>query len=169
SMAFSLTIGSATLSITTPSPLPSGLVGLPYSQTILASGGTSPYTYSVTSGALPGGVTLSAAGGLAGIATVAGTFTFTIQATDSASSSVSKPFSVTIGSGGFAVATAALPNGAIGVAYSQALSGIGGTTPYRYAVIGGSLPTGITLNSAGILSGTPTANGTSSFTVQITD
>ncbi len=59
-------------------------MGVPYSQTIAGSGGTSPYTFGVTSGALPPGLTLTAAGLLSGTPTSAGTSTFTIRGTDAA-------------------------------------------------------------------------------------
>ena len=69
-----------------------------------------------------------------------------------------------------AVATAALPDGAVGSAYSPTLTATGGTTPYAWAVTAGSLPAGLTLAaSTGVVSGTPTAVGGSSFTVEVTD
>ena len=66
-----------------PATLPSGLVGSPYSQAITATGGTGTYTYAVTAGALPAGLTLSAGGLLSGTPTAAGAFNFTVTATDS--------------------------------------------------------------------------------------
>jgi hypothetical protein len=57
----------------------------------------------------------------------------------------------------------------VGVAYSQTLAGSNGTTPYTWKVSVGTLPAGLTLSTAGKLSGTPTTAGTSSFTVQLTD
>lgn len=71
---------SVTLSCGSP---PSGGVGVPYSHTFAAAAGTPPYAYAITGGALPTGLTLSAAGAISGTPTAAGTFTFTIQATDS--------------------------------------------------------------------------------------
>ena len=58
----------------------------------------------------------------------------------------------------------------IGQNYSQANAAGGGTTPYTYAISGGSLPAGTTLNtSTGLISGTPTALGNFSYTVKVTD
>lgn len=69
-----------------------------------------------------------------------------------------------------ALAGGALPGGAAGGAYSQSLSASGGTPPYTYALAGGSsLPPGMVLSPGGVLSGMPTAAGTYSFTVQVTD
>jgi hypothetical protein len=65
-----------------PATLPNGTVAVPYSQTLVGSGGTAPYTFAVTSGALPAGLSLTAAGALAGTPTAAGTSNFTIRATD---------------------------------------------------------------------------------------
>jgi hypothetical protein len=62
-----------------------------------------------------------------------------------------------------------LPDGAINVPYSQLLTGSGGTPPYVFSVIVGSLPPGLTLSAAGQISGTPTAIGSFDFTVRITD
>ena len=88
------------LSTSTPSPLPQGTVGVAYSQTLSASGGTSPYTWSVTSGALPGGLALSSSGTISGAPTAAGTFGFTVQVRDSASTTAIKAFALTVATRG---------------------------------------------------------------------
>src|SRR5437773_2114334 len=78
--AFSLTINAtpSALTITTGSPLPKGTVGAAYSQALTASGGTSPYTWSVSAGTPPTGLTLNASSGvIAGTPSGGGTFTFT--------------------------------------------------------------------------------------------
>lgn len=68
------------------------------------------------------------------------------------------------------VSTTTLPNGTIGVAYSQTLAATGGTSPYTWAVTVGTLPAGLTLAGAtGVISGTPTTAATSTFTVTVTD
>jgi hypothetical protein len=69
----------------TPAALPPGQVGAAYSQMLTGSGGQAPYTFSVTAGALPPGLTLASNGTLTGTPTAAGTFTFTATATDSTS------------------------------------------------------------------------------------
>lgn len=65
-----------------PAVLPGGTIGVPYNQTITASGGTAPYTFSVSAGALPAGLSLSPAGVVSGTPTAAGTTVLTIQAVD---------------------------------------------------------------------------------------
>jgi uncharacterized repeat protein (TIGR01451 family) len=70
------------------------------------------------------------------------------------------------------LAPATLPNGTVGVLFSQTLTGSGGTAPFSFSVTAGALPAGVTLTPAGtlgLLSGTPTAPGTSTFTIRVTD
>ena len=55
------------------------------------------------------------------------------------------------------------------VAYSQTVTGSGGTGPYTFALLSGTLPTGLTISSGGVISGTPTGSGLSSFTIGATD
>lgn len=62
-----------------------------------------------------------------------------------------------------------LAGGTTGTAYSQALAATGGTTPYAWTLIAGTLPGGVALNGAGVLSSAPTNYGTFNFTVQLTD
>jgi len=90
----------SSLTINTTS-LPGGTVGSAYSQTLGASGGTPPYTWSVTSGSLPAGLSLAAASGqISGTPTTAGTASFTIQVKDSANATVAEALSIVIGSAG---------------------------------------------------------------------
>src|SRR5579864_21814 len=89
-----------TLTITTTS-VSSGTVGAAYSDTLNASGGTSPYTWSVASGNLPAGLTLGATSGIvSGTPSQSGSFSFTIQVADGASHTASQAFTVAIGAAG---------------------------------------------------------------------
>ncbi|GAB3028156.1 hypothetical protein GCM10027185_30340 [Spirosoma pulveris] len=66
--------------------------------------------------------------------------------------------------------TTSLPNAQVGTAYSQALTAMGGSTPYTYALVSGSLPAGLSLNPAtGVISGTPTTTGASTILVNVSD
>jgi hypothetical protein len=170
SHAYSVTIAgvpTSSLSITTTS-LPNDTVGTAYNATLTATGGTSPYTWSLASGALPSGLALSASGIISSIPTASGSYTFTVQVNDSVSHSASKSYTVSIASL-LNVTSTSLPNGAAGTAYAATLSAAGGTPPYSWSVATGSLPTGLVLNASGALSGTPTTSGVSIFTVQATD
>ncbi|MCE3543408.1 Ig domain-containing protein, partial [Escherichia coli] len=82
SRSYALTIAAPTIALT-PTTIPAGTAGVAYSETLTASGGTPAYTYAVTAGALPAGLTLSTSGTLSGTPTAAGTFNVTITATDS--------------------------------------------------------------------------------------
>jgi|GEM_PF-1205303 len=289
--------------ITSPSPLPSATVGMLYNQTLSASGGFTPYTWSLASGTLPAGLSLSTTGVISGLPTTAATSSFTVkvQGSDGPSSTKAFTLSTTADSGVLANAlnqpgltfansgnlrwfsqatfthdgvsaaqsgaitdsqtsvmqttvtgpgagsfwwkvsselncdkltfyidnvvqgtaisgavdwqqknytlaagthtlkwvyskdsngaqgsdcgwvdqlvipvpptittTSPLPSGTIGTAYSQTLAASGGTAPYTWSVSSGSLPAGLSLSSAGVISGTPTAATTSSFTVKVT-
>ncbi|MCX6538475.1 MAG: IPTL-CTERM sorting domain-containing protein [Acidobacteria bacterium] len=157
-----------------PATLPNGTVGVAYSQTITGSGGTAPYTFSVTAGTLPAGLTLTSAGVLAGTPTTAGTSTVTIRGTDANGCVATLAYTMLIATQpGCPVITllpATLPNGALGVAYNQTITGSGGTAPYTFKITSGALPAGLILTSNGVLAGTPTSVGTSSsVTIRGTD
>jgi hypothetical protein len=156
--------------VLSPSSLPAGQVGTPYSQTITASGGTGTgFTFSVTGGSLPPGLTLTPGGLLSGTPTTAGPFTFTISATDSSAFVGSQTYSPTIFPA-IVVSPSSLPAGQVGTPYSQTITATGGTgTGFTFSVTGGSLPPGLTLTPGGLLSGTPTTAGNFSFTVTATD
>lgn len=161
---------AASLAITTESQLPQGVIGSSYSQSLAAAGGTPPYTWSVTAGSLPPGLELSPSGAIAGTPARAGTFTFTSRVADSADSTISKGFTITITASLTITSSSPLPGGAPGASYSAALAALGGSPPYTWSITGGSLPPGLSLNSAtGTISGTPSAAGNYRFTVQVTD
>jgi hypothetical protein len=158
----------------TPSTVPNPTFGAAYSQTLTASGGTAPYSYAVTSGALPAGLTLNTTGTLSGTPTAGGTFNFTVTATDGAASpgpyTGSQAYTVTVAAPTLTMTPAQAPL-TVGnnVAYTQNFAASGGTAPYTYTVITGALPTGLTLSSGGVLTGTSTADGVYNFSVRATD
>ena len=155
-----------------PAALPAAMIGAPYLQTITASGGTAPYAFSVISGTLPAGLSLSADGVLSGTPTGTGSFTFTVRATDAAGCFGDQVYTLVINPaacGTITVAPLNLPAAIAGVAYSETISADGGTAPYTFAVVAGALPAGLSLAPDGILAGTPTSAGSYSFTVRATD
>ena len=154
----SINISTAPVSITTSS-LPAGKVGTAYSQTLLASGGTGTYTWSIASGSLPAGLNLSGSGQIAGTPTVAGNANFTVKVSDAGSGSAMRALSINVAANPVSITTSSLPDGQVGVAYSQALQASGGTGTYSWSIASGSLPAGLNLSSSGQISGTPTAAG----------
>lgn len=101
-----LTVQPAPLAIATTSPLAAGMVGAPYSVTLTATGGIQPRTWSITTGSLPGGLTLNAvAGTITGTPTLAGASTFTVRVTDAATPAATATRSLSITIAGALVAT----------------------------------------------------------------
>jgi hypothetical protein len=154
--------------ITTAS-FPTAEENVAYNTAVAATGGTPAYTWSITVGSLPAGLTLNVnTGAITGSATSTGTSNFTVQVTDANSLSSNKALSITVA--GPTITTTSLPNGTQNVAYNTTVVATGGTTPYTWSLSAGTLPAGLSLNAAtGAISGTPTATGTVNFTVRVTD
>ena len=172
--AASAPVAPTALSITTSS-LPSGTQGTSYSNAVAATGGTTPYSWSISSATgLPAGLTLASSTGLiSGTPTAGGTSSFTATVVDSSSPAQTKSvkLSIVVASAALAITTSSLPSGTQGTAYSSGLAATGGTTPYTWSIASATgLPTGLRLaSSTGLISGTPTASGTSSLTFKVAD
>lgn len=146
-------------------------VNTAYTGTIVATGSLT-YSFSVVSGSLPPGTSLVATGArtaiITGTPTAIGVFTFKIEAVDPRGSFMQKTYSISV----VGIATSSpLASGIKGTPYSQTLTASGTTAgAVRWAIAAGALPAGLILNSTtGEISGTPTASGTSSFTILMTD
>ncbi len=138
-----------------------GTVGTGYTTGITAAGGTGPYSY-VASGSVPTGMTLAADGTLSGTPTVAGSYSFTVTATDSASPANSGDAAYTLvidaaSTGSFTFSPASgshLTTGMPGEAYNASVTATGGTGALVYSLDHGDLPDGVVLNiSTGALTG----------------
>ncbi len=155
----------AALDVTTKS-LPNGQVGTAYSATLMATGGTAPYAWTLTSGTLPAGLSLSANGAITGTPTAAAdaaALGFTVKDSGNPMQSGTAQLTMTIAANvaPLVVTTTSLPNGQVGTAYSATLAASGGTAPYTWTLSTGTLPDGLTLDgTTGIISGTPTATAT---------
>ncbi len=148
--------------------LPAGDVATPYSQALVASKGALPYAWTITTGTLPAGLTMSSAGVISGTPTAVATANFTVKVTDKGNVTATQALSITINSP-LAITTTTLPRFDVGSAYSQTIFSTGGTAPVSWSITAGVTPVGMTLDSTGILSGTPTAPTTGTFTATATD
>jgi uncharacterized protein (TIGR03437 family) len=174
---FQITVQTPSLTITSSSQLPGGSMGAGYSFNFTATGGVTPYIWSVYTGRLPAGLTLSTSGALTGTLPSNGQYSFTVSVTDSSNKTnpqiATQTVSLVVGpstTSGFAITSMSpLANSSVGAAYSFTFAATGGVTPYNWIVSSGSVPPGLTLSTSGALTGTPTATGTYSFTVQATD
>lgn len=170
--AYTLTVNCPTIMLG-PVSLPDATTGAPYSAGLVASPSAS-YSYAVTAGALPAGLSLNSyTGVLSGAPSQSGSFTFTITVTGWGACSGSRLYTLTVNSSGGgscpSIGLSGLPDGAMGQLYSQAVAASPGGS-YAYAVTAGSLPPGLTLYGAfGLLYGYPTAAGTYTFTITATD
>lgn len=161
---FGFVIAPAALTITTAT-LANGAVGVAYSATVSATGGTGPYTFVFTG--LPGGVTGSSSGSISGTPSATGTFTVAVTITDSKGATSTKSYTVTIAVAPLTITPATLPNATVGTAVSATLAATGGVPPYTWSATG--LPAGLSISTAGAISGTPTAPGSPSLTITVKD
>jgi hypothetical protein len=178
SRTYSLTINlPAPPNITTTSPLPNGTVASAYSRTLQRTGGTPPFTWSFT-GTLPTGLSLNTSTGeIFGTPTVANTFNFTPQVTDTFLQTDPTPpaLSITIDLPAPPnITTTSLLNGTVGTpGYNEQVQATGGIGNLSWTIVSpglGPLPPGLDIDpNTGIISGEPTIAGTYNFTVQVTD
>ncbi|MGD9479659.1 cadherin-like beta sandwich domain-containing protein [Shinella sp. G-2] len=171
---------AATIVTLTPSAgaLPAATKGTVYNQPLTAAGGTAPYSYAVTAGALPAGIVLDpSTGALGGTPGASGDFSFTVTATDAASVTGSAAYTLKVkiadASFAFSPAGGALKDAMAGEDYSQPISATGGSGALIYSLASGTLPKGLVLNvSTGELTGPLAADATAgdhAFSIQVTD
>jgi virginiamycin B lyase len=170
-----LLAGTGSFPSVTTGSLPNAMGGVPYSSTLTAVGGTTPYKWSLSAGNPPAGLSLGSNGTIAGTPATnisAGTYAFTVMVSgqDGTGFFSSQNLSIAVGA---VFQINFTPNfiGMVGSPYSAALHVTGGTPPYQnWMVTAGSLPPGLRLDPAsGAFSGTPTAAGTFPFTVTVND
>jgi uncharacterized protein (TIGR03437 family) len=144
-------------------------VGQPYSDSLSASGGSTPYSWSQSGGLLPGGLSLSALGAVTGMPNAPGTYSLGVQVSDALGSTVLGTVTINVNAAPVQITNGAiLPSGVTGADYpAQILTASGGVPPYTFGVKG-SLPPGLTLSN-GQIGGKPTVAGDTSFTLVATD
>jgi len=157
----------------TTTTLANGTIASAYSQTVVASGGTGALTWTISAGSLPTGLNPinSSTGQITGTPTTAGTFNFTVRATDTLNQFDDQALSLTIDLPAPPnITTTSLQNGTVDAAYSQPVQATGGIGNLTWSISAGLLPPGLDIDQAtGVISGTPTTEGQSNFTVEATD
>jgi hypothetical protein len=166
----SITIAPATLTVSVGT-MPSGTVGIIYTQPITIEGGTGPYTCTVDSGALPTGLTLGANCTVSGIPALADSDTVVITIRDSGNPAqrVRTRIKLTIVPVAVQITAGTLPTGTVNIPYSQPIPIAGGVGPYTCALASGALPAGLSLGAGCRVSGTPTTAGASTGMIIIQD
>jgi hypothetical protein len=176
------TIASESSALTVAqTPLHAGAVGVPFAaQQFSATGGfpfisgtsTASYKWSFGVGSTPDGLVIDPDTGIvSGTPTSPGVFSVTIGAIDALGDGAVYRTALTVTGNSVVSITnsSTLPAGAVGTFYSQQITAIGGTSPYTFTLVSGALPPGLSLSSAGLISGTPTTNGTLTFSITATD
>jgi hypothetical protein len=165
--------------------LPAATAGQPYEAFLLTSNGAVD-TFTITKGSVPPGLFMPATYGAAGTIvggtpTTAGTFTFSVHVAKFGTStpSTNGTYSITVGAApplAITFPSTCCNAGTVGSSYFQNLFSSGGTGPFTWTVAAGQLPPGVVQTSPSApqvignhLAGTPTAAGTFSFTIKVTD
>jgi hypothetical protein len=173
--AESITVTAPALTVTSIS-LPAATYGVSYSQKLAATGGISPYAWTLSAGSLPAGLTLKPDGTITGKPKASGTSTFTAEVADSDSplETATASLSITVGIAPLTITTTSLPGAELNQQnYDVALTASGGAGNYTWQVISGSMPNGLRLLPSGVFtvagfSGI-TGSGSYQFEVQVTD
>lgn len=166
-LSFTIISSTPPLQLVPPPSLPAGVVNTPYTAIFSATGGVGGYTFSVVSGTLPAGLQLSS-GVISGTPTAIGSFSFTLQVTDSAGNTASSPVTIRIAPLPLTLTTGPLANTQVNTPISIQFAGSGGIPPYTFVEFG-ALPPGTQITSAGLLSGTPTKAGSYPFLLFLND
>ncbi|HVR84995.1 MAG TPA: putative Ig domain-containing protein, partial [Planctomycetota bacterium] len=170
---FVITVTGGTASalvLSSTSPLPGATQNSAYLFALSATGGLQPYTWTVTAGSLPPGMSLNLNSGTLSGTPTGPTAGFTVTVTDSTSpvaQTASKAFTLAVNSP--ISVTALLAAATLNSAYSHTPTFSGGTAPFDWSLVSGTLPPGLTISAAGLISGTPTATGVFSFVLIVTD
>jgi hypothetical protein len=184
--SFFISVTCPAFSIISPTTL-SAKQGEPYSAQIQTSGGVQPVSFSVQSGSLPPGLSLSPTGQITGTPSLIGQYPITVRATSRCYTSmdwmspgpacfganpqyVDQLITLNVGCPNLAFSPISLfTSGTQGQPYSFQIQSSGGQFPVTYSIVSGSLPPGLHLSSSGLIAGTPTTAGNYSFVIMAND
>lgn len=160
------------LSIVTET-LPDGGTESVYSAQLEASNGVAPVRWSLTAGALPPGITLAESGELSGTPADAGEFAFEVRVSDAEAKFATANYTIKVQDESLplAMVTTDLPDGVVDLAFTASIEAENGSPPYSWQIIGDA-PPGLTIEAEGnpvALAGTPTANGSYTFQIEVED
>lgn len=159
------------VSITAPAAgaLPGATMGIAYTVNITTSGGTSPYAWTISQGSLPTGLslpsTINSTDAITGTPTGTGLSTFTVKVTDTNGSISTQQYTITVNAPPSVTGPGSLPTATVSSTYTSGatIGETGGTAPLTWTAA--PLPNGLSINSSGVISGTPTTNAGSPYTV----
>ena len=170
---YAVTVTQSIVTITNPTTLATGAENSAYGPIGLAHTGTyGSVTWSVAGGVLPQGLSLATGGAISGTPTIPGVYTFQARVTDTYGNEATKSFTITINATAIVLTVnpTTAPAATRGVAYTVTFASPNAIGSKTWSRLSGTFPTGLTLNaSTGVLSGTPTATGTFSFTMKVQD
>jgi len=154
------------------SSLPDGVEGYSYDAPLSAFGGLGSYVWSLNAGELPPGLSVASGGAIIGMPTQRGTYQFIIRV-DSGGQFDTQQYVINIDSDTapdtLTITTTSIPSGVQGVWYGATLQAVGGVWPRSWSLASGTLPGGVSLDSGGVISGTPTVTGSFGFTARVAD
>jgi hypothetical protein len=149
--------------------LAGGVVGVAYSATVTASGGTAPRTFSIQSGSLPTGLSLASTGVISGTPTTVQTKSVKIKVTDNVAATANRTYTISVVNLNPTITTTTLPPGEVEVSYGQTIVASGGTSPYVFTSPAVTIPSGLDLSAGGVFTGSPLLAGAYPITVTVTD
>jgi hypothetical protein len=166
---YTIVIGCQTITVNNPANA-NGTANSAFSETFTQTGAIGATTFSLGSGTLPAGLTLAANGVLSGTPTQTGSFPITVTATDSnGCTGTSATYTIVIACQTITVTNPANANGAVSSPFSETFTAPAAIGATSFTLESGTLPAGLTLSTAGVLSGTPTVDGSFPITVRATD
>src|SRR5581483_5650244 len=157
-----------------PTSLPQATVSAPYNVSFTATGGTPPYTFGISAGTLPPGLSLGAGGTLSGTPTTSGSFPFDIKAADAAACVQTASYTLIVNPAPttcppITIAPTSLPQATVSAPYNVSFTATGRTPPFMFGISAVTLPPWMSPGAGGTLIGTPTTSGSFPYDIKAAD